>query len=62
MTNGELWTKAFIAALARVPAEEAKIEADKAIALFAKHLNETKKNPVTSKIIKWSDQELTPGA
>ncbi|TPD61215.1 hypothetical protein FJP69_19215 [Stenotrophomonas maltophilia] len=62
MTNGKLWTKAFIAALGRVPAEDAKVEADKAVMLFSQHLQEAKKKPVTSKIIKWRDQELTPGS
>lgn len=58
MTNGQLWTKAFIAAMGRVPVHEAKIEADKAVELYRQHWQDAKSNPVTSKIVRWWDQEL----
>ncbi|MEA9895069.1 MULTISPECIES: hypothetical protein [Xanthomonas] len=59
MTNGKLWTKAFIAALGRVTAEEAKVEADKAVELFAQHLKDAKDKPVKSKLVRWRDQEMS---
>ena len=37
MTVSDFWHGAFIAALARLPAEEAKAEADKATALAVAH-------------------------
>jgi hypothetical protein len=58
MTNGKLWTKAFIAALGRVPAEYAKAEADKAVEIYKQHFEEATTKPVTSKIVRWCDQEL----
>lgn len=37
MTISKFWNQAFIAALARLPAEEAKLEADKALSIAIAH-------------------------
>lgn len=37
MTVSKFWNQAFIAALTRLPAEQAKIEADKALAIAIEH-------------------------
>lgn len=37
MTVSKFWNQAFIAALTRLPAEQAKIEADKALEIAIEH-------------------------
>lgn len=58
MKNGKFWNKAFLAALSRVPAEQAKIEADKAVKIASTHLQDEDKKGVTSKILRWKDQKI----
>ncbi len=43
MTTSDFWHQAFIAALTRLPAEEAKAEADRAFDLAVDHWDEVKK-------------------
>lgn len=44
MTISDFWHSAFIAALTRLPAEEAKLEADRATNLAVDHWDKTKKD------------------
>ena len=52
------WNKAFLAALTRLPADEAKVEADKATALCIERWNKANKKYVAPLKL-WKDQDLS---
>ncbi|MBS3725100.1 hypothetical protein [Stenotrophomonas sp. PE591] len=58
MKNKKFWTKAFLSALARLPAEEAKLEADKATELCKKHFELARSKSISSKVVRWKDQKI----
>ena len=53
MSLSEFWNSAFLSALARLPAEQAKLEADKAVEVAINHWQEPRQHhlePVWTKI------------
>ena len=58
MKMKKFWNKAFIAALNRLPAEEAKKEADLAIELCVAHWQTNSDFMVPAQTAKWQDQDV----
>lgn len=54
----KFWNKAFVAALGRLPAEEAKKEADLATQLCVKHWQDNRDFFAPARTAKWQDQNV----
>ena len=59
MTVEKFWNAAFLAALSRLPADEAKLEADRATELCIEHWHEYRRNYEPSYLMRWKDQDIT---
>lgn len=55
----DFWNHAFLAALGRLPAQEAKDEADKATELCIEFWRSNRLNWAPLNILRWQDQEVT---
>ncbi|MCS3747162.1 hypothetical protein NYQ43_04410 [Xanthomonas translucens pv. translucens] len=55
----QFWNKAFLAALTRLPADEAKAEADKATELCIGHWQSQSRNWAPEYLVAWKDQKLS---
>lgn len=54
----KFWNQAFLAALGRLPADEAKCEADLATDLCIKHWQTLKFHWAHPNIMRWKDQDI----
>ncbi|WDJ35698.1 hypothetical protein [Xanthomonas campestris] len=54
----QFWNKAFLAALTRLPADEAKAEADKATELCINHWRSHATRWAPKYLVAWKDQEI----
>ncbi|MCC4613686.1 hypothetical protein LL963_16575 [Xanthomonas campestris pv. esculenti] len=54
----QFWNKAFLAALTRLPADEARAEADKATELCISHWQRHELHWAPLSIPKWKDQDV----
>lgn len=55
----QFWNKAFLAALTRLPADEAKAEADKATNLCIKHWQANATNYAFDYLVAWKEQDIS---
>lgn len=58
MTIEEFWNRAFLSALARLPAEDALKEATKATGLCIEHWNMARNHRVCPTVSLWKDQQI----
>ncbi|MBO9837790.1 hypothetical protein [Xanthomonas phaseoli] len=55
----QFWNKAFLAALTRLPADEAKAEADKATELCISHWQNNATNYAFNYLVAWKEQDIS---
>ena len=59
MTIEEFWNRAFLAALARLAPDDAKLDADLATDLCIKHWSENIRHFAPDHLVKWQEQDIS---